>query len=165
MAYKTLADLFLDAFKDTHFAEQEVWRVLPNFIVKVGNSKLRGILADHLDQTAIHIDRLLECYDHLGCQIDKGRCATVCFILNEAGDFILEIDDKKNLDTVLLATIHAVSHYQMMRYSTLCVWARELGYHKILSDLRHIQQEKWNVVKKLDALPTMFQNMQIVRVH
>lgn len=142
MMIGALADLFQYSIKDTRFAEVEVWRVLPNFIVKVGNSKLRGIFEDHLDQTAIHIDRLVNIHQQLGYQISAGRCVPASIILDETIDIIDEIDDKTNLDTILVATIDAINHFQIMRYSTLCVWAEKLDHSEILTDLKKTLLEK-----------------------
>jgi aerobic-type carbon monoxide dehydrogenase small subunit (CoxS/CutS family) len=54
-------------------------------------------------------------------------CPAIDGILEEGSEILEEYKDAPGMDTGLVAAAQAVEHYEIARYGTLCVWAKQLG--------------------------------------
>ncbi|HHZ07776.1 MAG TPA: ferritin-like domain-containing protein, partial [Rhizobiales bacterium] len=124
---KTLVDLFAHTLRDMHHAEKQIRDALPDMIAKGTDPMLRQGLQKHLEETRGHIARLEDVFRRHGVSAKEFDCPAVDGILEEAGAVAGEIEDKKVLDTALIAAAQAVEHYEMTRCGTLVEWAKQLG--------------------------------------
>lgn len=152
MAIKNLEDLFIHTLKDIYFAEKQIKKVLPKMIEKADDGKLRGLLEDHLDETGVHLERLTKVFDLVGEKATGEKCPAIVGIVDEAEELMSEIKDADTRDAAMIGAAQAVEHYEITRYGTLCVWARQLGYEEVRNLLEETLSEEKDADSKLTQI-------------
>ena len=146
MSIENLSDLFLHTLKDVYFAEKKIVESLPKMIGKVSNSDLRSAFEGHLEETREHVRRLEKAFESVGEKAKGEKCPAIEGILDEAKKLIAELDNSEACDAALAAAAQAVEHYEIARYGTLCVWAKQLGH----SDAKNLLEETLSEEKDAD---------------
>jgi ferritin-like metal-binding protein YciE len=152
MAIQSLEDLFVHTLQDVYFAESHIVKKLPDVIDKAHNPELKSLLAAHLDESKVHINRLEKVFEALGQKPAGTQCPAIEGITKEADELMAEIKDKTTLDAALIAAAQAVEHYEITRYGTLISWARELEHNSVLELLRETLAEEKAADSKLMRL-------------
>jgi ferritin-like metal-binding protein YciE len=127
MAEKDLKALFLHQLKDTYFAENAIFKALPQLAEAAQAEELKGALAVHLKETEGQVKRLEQVFQMLGEKPAGVECKAIQGIIEEGKEILQEFRDGEALDAGLIAAAQAVEHYEITRYGTLLAWAKQLG--------------------------------------
>ena len=144
---QTLDDLFVHTLRDIYYAEKQIAKSLPDLIEKAAEPALKQGFQTHLAETKNHIARVELVFKMHGVEAKGIDCPAIDGIIEEADDIIADIEDKKVLDAALIAAAQAVEHYEITRYGTLIVWAKQLGR----SDCASVLQQNLDEEKATDA--------------
>lgn len=156
---QSMDDLFLHTLQDIYYAENKIFRSLPEMIDKATNGDLKSGLESHLQETKTHVSRLESVFQMLGEQPAAVDCPAIDGILEEAEDVTGEIEDKKVIDAAIIASGQAVEHYEITRYGSLIAWAKTLGRNDIASVLEQTLNEEKKADQKLTQIAESGVNM------
>lgn len=157
---KTFDDLFVHTLRDIYYAEKQIEKALPDMIEKATNAELKSGFEKHLQETAIHIERLEKVFELHGVKAKGVNCPAIDGILEEADEIAGDIEDKQVLDAALIASAQAVEHYEMTRYGTLVAWAKHLGRSDAAGLLTETLKEEEATDQKLTKLAESKVNLQ-----
>jgi ferritin-like metal-binding protein YciE len=147
-----MEDLFIHTLQDIYYTENQIVKSLPTMIEKATNRELTSALRSHLRETKNQVSRLNQVFQKLG-QNPKGTdCPAIDGLVKEASEVAGEVDDRQVLDAAVIGSAQAVEHYEISRYGTLIVWARELGHDHVVSLLNANLREEKAADKKLSGL-------------
>jgi ferritin-like metal-binding protein YciE len=121
---KGLEDLFLDGVKDLYYAEKKILKALPKMTKGAQSEEVAAAFEKHRSETEAQIERLEEVFDLLGKPARGKTCPAIDGILEEGSEIL---EEAPGMDAGLVAAAQAVEHYEIARYGTLCVWAKQLG--------------------------------------
>lgn len=147
MTVSNLSDLFLHTMKDIYYAEKQIVKGLPKMAQKAGSSELKNAFESHLEESKRHVERLEKAFKSIGEDATGEKCPAIEGIIKEAEELMDEISDPEALDAALAAAAQAVEHYEIARYGTLCVWARQLDH----TEARNLFEETLSEEKDADA--------------
>src|SRR5689334_12214151 len=94
----TLSDIFEDELRDVYDAEKQILKALPKVIKGVSNESLRQALADHLEETHGHVERLEQVFESLDLKPKGKHCAGMAGILEEGSTLLKEDGAEAVLD-------------------------------------------------------------------
>lgn len=149
---ETFEDLFLHQLQDVYYAENQITKALPKMIEKATDSGLRQAFELHLTETNTQVQRLEKIFDMLGEKAKAATCPAIDGIIKEANEVAGEIADKAVLDAALIASAQAVEHYEITRYGTLVVWAKQIGRDDIATFLKQTLDEEYATDDKLTKM-------------
>ena len=149
---ETFDDLFLHQLQDVYYAENQITKVLPKMIDKATDAGLKQGFETHLRETEGQIKRLEQVFDLLGEKAKAVTCPAIDGIIKEANEVAGDIADKAVLDAALIASAQAVEHYEITRYGTMVVWAKQLGRTDIAAILKETLDEEYATDDKLTKL-------------
>ena len=147
---KNLSDLFHDTLKDVYFAEKKIISTLPKMAKAATSSDLKRAFEKHRTETVGHVERLEVVFGIIDAKPQAKTCDAIMGIVKEGEGIIEEYKGSVALDAALLAVAQAVEHYEMSRYGTLKMWAKELD----LGDAVDLLNSTLEVEKKTDAALT-----------
>ncbi|MDE0878066.1 MAG: ferritin-like domain-containing protein [Sphingomonas bacterium] len=149
---ETFEDLFLHQLQDVYYAENQITKALPKMVEKATDNGLRQGFETHLAETKTQIQRLEKIFDLLGEKAKAATCPAIDGIIKEANEVAGEIADKAVLDAALIASAQAVEHYEITRYGTLVVWAKQIGRADIAAILKETLDEEYATDDKLTKM-------------
>ncbi len=138
----TLDDLFVHTSRDIYYAENQITKALPDMVEKAPSAELKRGFETHWRETEGQITRLKEVFRLHGVEEKGVTCPAIDRILKEANEVAGEVEDKRVLDAALIAAAQAVEHYEITRYGTLVVWAKQLGRNDWASLLKQNLDEE-----------------------
>jgi len=143
MKIQTLADLMIDHARDMLDAEKQLVKALPRMAKGASSPHLRRAFETHLEETKLHVQRLVDALEMLGQATRAKKCRAMQGLLEE-GKEILELDAPPDVrDAALIAAAQKVEHYEMAGYGCLCTWAGLLGETRVKKLLgESLQEEK-----------------------
>lgn len=148
----TMDDLFIHALRDIYYAENRIVKLLPDMIAKASDPRLKQALTSHLGETESHIVRLQEVFRLYGADVKGVDCPAFDGLIEEADDVADEVEDSKVLDAALIAAAQAIEHYEIARYGSLIVWAKELAREDCAAVLEKNLAEEKAADRKLAAM-------------
>ena len=122
----SLEDLLKDEIKDIFDAEKQLTRALPKLIKKATAAELKTALADHLQETQTHIDRLEQVFDLLQMPVRGKKCEGMQHLIAEGAEMIAECEEDGTRDALIIAAAQKCEHYEIASYGTIRVWANLL---------------------------------------
>ena len=136
---KKLDDLFHDTLKDVYFAEKKILTALPKMMKAAQSDDLRAAFEKHRGETEGQVERLEQVFAIIEKKPQGKTCDAIMGLVKEGEEVIHEYKGSPALDAGLLAVAQAVEHYEISRYGTLKVWAKELGH----ADAATLLDERW----------------------
>jgi ferritin-like metal-binding protein YciE len=149
---KMLDKLFHEGLQDIYFAEKKILVALPKMAKAAETEELADAFREHEEQTREQVSRLEKVFKLIGEKPQAKKCPAIVGIIEEGEDIIEEYEDSPALDAGLLGAAQAVEHYEIARYGTLKVWARELGLNEAVSLLQATLAEEEDTDEKLSKL-------------
>jgi ferritin-like metal-binding protein YciE len=160
---RTMDDLFVHQLEDVYYAEHQIEKALPDMMDKATDAELKRGFKTHLAETKKQIKRLEQVFKKLDQEPKGTECPAIDGIIEEANDVAGEIEDKEVLDAALIAAAQAVEHYEITRYGTLVVWAKQLGRKDLATILGETLREEVATDKKLTGMAKMSTNPKAAR--
>jgi ferritin-like metal-binding protein YciE len=131
MLLETIEDLLLDQLRDLYSIETQIEVALPIVVEQTATTSLRETLTGCFEQTEGQIVRLQEVFGALGVSARGPRCLGIAGLLQETDDTMRRASRGPVLDSVIIACMQRVEHYQMAVYSSAIGYARQLGQSQI----------------------------------
>ena len=149
----TLQALFTEELQDLYDAEQQLLQALPQMANAARRDALRAAFTSHLEETRVHVTRLVDVFALMGNHPGPRHCAGIAGILEEAARLLTHADiDGAVLDAGLIAHAQKAEHYEMCGYGTCVAWARTLGLHQVASRLEETLEEEKTADQTLSDL-------------
>ncbi len=149
---KTLKDLFHDQLQDAYSAETQITKALPKMAKAATEPDLRAGFEKHLAETKIHVTRLEQVCQMVGCKTGGNTCEATEGLLKE-GEEIMGLGlDPDAQDAGLIAAGQKVEHYEIALYGTLCTFAKQLGHEDAAKLLHQTLEEEKATDRKLTQL-------------
>jgi ferritin-like metal-binding protein YciE len=149
---KTMDDLFVHQLQDIYYAEKQLVKALPKMADKATDPQLKQGFMTHLDETAVHVQRLEQVFKMHGSEVKAVNCPAIDGIIEEANETAGDIADKSVLDAALINAAQAAEHYEIVRYGSLIAWAKQLGRSDCATVLQKTLDEEKATDKKLTTL-------------
>ncbi|PAP74972.1 ferritin-like domain-containing protein [Rubrivirga marina] len=127
-AITSLDDLFLHTLRDIYYAEQQVRKLLPTFVERATDAKLKSLVQEHADQSDEHVERLERVFEMLGEKAEGVTCEAMDGLVKEAKHLLSDVEDAETRDAAIISSAQAIDHYEITRYGTLSTWAEQLGH-------------------------------------
>jgi len=131
MLLETMEDLLLDQLRDLYSIETQIEVALPIVVEQASAESLRELLTEHFEQTEGQIVRLQEIFGALGVSARGPRCLGIAGLLQEAEDTMRRGSRGGVLDSIIIACMRRVEHYEMAAYASAIAYARQLGQGRI----------------------------------
>ncbi len=151
-----LEALFIDELKELYGAEQHQLNVLPLLKKAASSLKLQNVLANHLDATREHVQRLAVIFEKLGHPVEARMSAAILGIAREA-EQVIETTEKSTAtrDAGLIVAAQKLEHYEITSYGSLAQHAQTLDWDEIEEILESsLYEEK----EQDDLLTTLAEN-------
>jgi ferritin-like metal-binding protein YciE len=121
---------------------------------------LKEAFAEHLQQTAQHIDRLEQVFEQLDMPARGKKCIGVQNLIKEGQEMMAEANDDDTLDALMIAAAQKIEHYEIASYGTLRVWADILGHSDSASLLEETLDEEKDTDHRLTSIAESFVNRE-----
>lgn len=120
-----LTDTYIALAQKIYDMEDQLVRVLPLMIENTTNTKLTMALTTHLAETEKHRTRMEKALKDNG-QASERDSAFEKMLENTVADMVL-ITDESVRDAFIIASASTVEHIEIAKYTTLILWAKQLG--------------------------------------
>lgn len=148
-----LQEFFHDEIKDIYWAEKHLVKTLPKMHKAASSTELKGAIAEHLEVTRGHVERLDEVFSLLGKKPQAKKCDAMEGITKE-GESIIEDTEAGTAtrDVGLIMAAQKVEHYEIATYGGLAQLAKTLGYEEIATILQSTLDEEKEADENLSKL-------------
>lgn len=141
--------LFLTELKDIYWAEKHLVKALPKMMKAATSNKLAEAVADHLDETKTHVDRLEEVFELLDEKPQAVKCDAMEGLLKEADETVADSEEDTMVrDAGIIIACQKVEHYEIASYGSLVEMAKKMGHDEAADILAQTLNEE----KKADEL-------------
>lgn len=138
--------------KDLYDAEHQILDALPKVIAQATDLDLKKALAEHMEETEIHITRLEDCFNMLDMKPERIGCDGMKGVLKEA-DHVLQGEMESTVkDDALIGACQRVEHYEMAAYGAAREHAKVLGFNDVAKLLDATLQEESMADKTLTGI-------------
>jgi len=149
---KTLEDLFAHELKDLYSAEKQLLKALPKMAKAAESDVLRDAFESHLQETEVHVERLVSIFEDLELSGRGVKCAAMEGLIEE-GSEVLEADmDAEVKDAALICAAQRVEHYEIAAYGCARTFAERLGHQEIAKLLQQTLDEEGAADAKLTEI-------------
>jgi len=152
MKLETLHDLYVNELRDLHHAENQIIKALPKMIESSNSTDLRNALANHLEQTRTHVERLEQVFRLHNEEIEDEKCKGMQGIIDEGKDLVKHDENLGVRDAAIIASAQKVEHYEMASYGTVRTWAEMMGHDEAARLLQQTLEEEEEADKKLTQI-------------
>jgi ferritin-like metal-binding protein YciE len=148
-----LQEFFQDEIKDIYWAEKHLVKTLPKMHKAASSPDLKNAIAEHLDVTRGHVERLEEVFSLMGKKPQAKKCEAMEGITKE-GESIIEDTEAGTAtrDVGLIMAAQKVEHYEIATYGGLTQLAKTLGYDEIAAILQSTLDEEKETDENLSRL-------------
>ena len=162
-ALRSPEDLLVTELKQIYSAERQLSRAIPKLRKQVASDHLGEALDKRREQGSTLMERLDEIFEEM--ETSKGRPKNVAVegLLEDANQEVEEVQDKKLVDPVLLASMQKIEHYCIAAWGT----ARSMGdllkresvvktMEEVLAEGKRFDQEMTDLAEK-EVNPAMLE--------
>jgi ferritin-like metal-binding protein YciE len=149
---QTIRELLIDEMRDLYDAEKQLVKALPKVVKASSNSELSEAVAEHLEQTRGHVDRLEQAFELLGQKAKSKPCAAMHGLIEEAQETMQKDMADPLLDSAIICAAQKVEHYEIAGYGTLHAWAEALGLSDVAQLLKETLEEEKAADEKLSGI-------------
>ena len=114
----------VEQLRDAYSAEKQALRAMPRLAKKATSQALKDAVQMHVEQTEHQIERLEQALDTLGARPGRKVCEGMRGIIEEGQSEAEEHDKGPLLDTVIVAALQRVEHYEIAAYGTMAALAK-----------------------------------------
>jgi ferritin-like metal-binding protein YciE len=156
-AFRSPEDILTIELKEIYSAERQLSRAIPKLTKKVASDRLRQMLEQRREQGAELIQELDETFDAM--DVTKARPKNVAAegLLEDVNQHLDDIEDKKLVDAVLLASMQKVEHYCIAAWGTAASVGRLLGQQQVVKTMERVLDEG----KQFDAEMTKLAESEV----
>lgn len=138
-----LKKLFIDSLKDIYWAENYLTKALPKMEVAATSEELAAAIAEHLQVTKTHVERLEQIFGLLGEEPQAKKCDAMEGLSKEGEIVIEETEDgTATRDVGIIMSSQKVEHYEIAAYGGLAQLAKTLGLAEVADLLEQTLAEE-----------------------
>lgn len=151
---EAIQDVLVDELRDLLHAEKQLLKALPKMQKAARSSQLRTLLEQHLAETEMQVDRLIECLRLLGSTARAKPCKGMAGLVEEGEEVMAEGKKKEDApaDLALIGAALRVEHYEIAAYTTARNLALQLGQPAVAQLLTLSLGEEQNAGQLLDQV-------------
>ena len=150
---ETFEDLFLHQLQDVYYAENQITKALPKMVDKATDKRfaprVRNASRRGRKLKSNGLKRSSTC---LAKKPRRPRAPRSTASSRKRTKLQARSPDKAVLDAALIASAQAVEHYEITRYGTLVVWAKQIGRADIAAILKETLDEEYATDDKLTKM-------------
>jgi len=144
--------LMVEQLRDAYSAEKQALRAMPRMAKKATSQSLKDAVQMHVEQTEHQIERLEQALDKLGARPGRKVCEGMRGIIEEGQSELEDHDKGPLLDTVIVAALQRVEHYEIAAYGTMAALAKAAGQQEVAELMVQTLQEEKQTDEKLTQL-------------
>jgi ferritin-like metal-binding protein YciE len=144
--------LMIDQLRDAYSAEKQALRAMPRMAKKATSQALKDAVGMHVEQTEHQVERLEQALEQLGGRAGRKVCEGMRGIIEEGQSELEEHDKGPLLDTVIVAALQRVEHYEIAAYGTMAALAKAAGQREVAALMAETLQEEKETDQKLTQL-------------
>jgi len=158
-----LRKYFIDALKDTLWAEEKTIDSLKKLQKSVTSTELKNAFKQHEEQTIMHIIRLFKVFELIGKKPVSKKCKAMEGILKEADEIISETPEgSATRDAAVIIAAQKIEHYEISSYGGLVAIAHTLGLRKAARMLQRTLHEEEETDLDLTELAESYISFDLV---
>jgi ferritin-like metal-binding protein YciE len=150
MKLASIEDVYAAQLGDLRSAEMQLKEALPAMVEAASDRKLQQALAQHLEQTERHLERLDEVIASSPSPVPDELCEAMRGLISEGTRIIKAEGPGEVKDVALIAAAQRVEHYEISAYGT----ARALADQLDQQDARQLLGETLEEESQADELLT-----------
>jgi ferritin-like metal-binding protein YciE len=163
MKIESLQDLYLKELRDLYGSEKLLLKWLPKTMETAGLIELRQAIGQHLNEVRGQVTRLEKVF-----QIHEEKPAiktgkTLEGILREAAEDLADAGNATIRDTVIVAAIQQIKHYEIAAYGTMHSYATHLDYIEDGKLLQATLQEERAADRRLTEIALNYLKLEASR--
>ena len=136
MSVQSASDLFEHELQDIYFAEHELTSAYERMADQTEDERVQEFFEEHVDETAGHIERLVEVFEETGEAPQTEECEGIEGLLTEWEEFLDEAETGPLLDYYNLVTAVKTERYEQSAYESLVDLAEHEGRSEAADLLR-----------------------------
>ena len=147
MPLMSLKDLYVAELADLADAESQGLRLVSALSERANAPELKELLAQHVEESRLHAERLQLIFTHLGEAGQDLRCAGVAGIVQEADERLNQPATPDARDAAIIGMVQRIEHYEIAAYGCARSYARRLNrtdearlLHETLEDERRMDR-------------------------
>jgi ferritin-like metal-binding protein YciE len=152
MGLNTLEDVFAEQLADLYSAERQLVEALPKVEQAAQDEGLRQAIAEHLQETRGHVERLETIFSQLNRPMPTETCEGMKGLLAEGDKVIGMPGTPAAKDVAIIAAAQRVEHYEIAAYGTARALADELDLGDARDLLDRTLDEEGRADKMLSQL-------------
>ena len=156
MSVASMDELFEHELQDIYFAAHELTTAYERMAELSEDEEIEQLFRSHLDETATHIDRLVEVFEESGEAPQTEECEGVEGLLTEWEEFAEDASSGPVLDYYNLVTALKTERYEQSAYESLVALARKSGREESADLLRENLEEDEATIDRLSERATAF---------
>ncbi len=131
-----LRDLFLVALSDILFVERMLsFEVLPDLLKRVHDPELTRGLAEHLEQTKRHVERVEQTFRAVGAEPSSAHSPPFVGLKDQHSELAENVKSERLADALHAHAAAHTEHYEIAAYRTLIALATELDIGEAMEAL------------------------------
>jgi ferritin-like metal-binding protein YciE len=163
MKTDTLQDLYLKELRDLYGSERLLAKWLPKAMETADLMELRQALSNHLTEIRNQTGRLERIFQIRGQKPAAKNGKALEGILQEADEDMADAANANIRDTVIVAAMQQIKHYEIAAYGTLHAYATHLDYTEDGRLLQATLQEERATDRKLTEIALNYLKLEAAR--
>ncbi|WP_149535480.1 YciE/YciF ferroxidase family protein [Siccirubricoccus phaeus] len=147
-----ITKLMTEQLRDAYSAEKQALRAMARLQKKASSQSLRDAVQMHIDQTETQVERLEKALEMTGARPGRKVCEGMRGIIEEAQGELEDHDKGPLMDTVIIAGLQRVEHYEIAAYGTMTALAKACGQQELADLLAETLAEEKETDEKLSQL-------------
>jgi ferritin-like metal-binding protein YciE len=154
MKLASIEDVYAAQLGDLRSAEMQLREALPAIVEAASDRKLQQALAQHLEQTERHLERLDEVIASSPSPVPDDLCEAMRGLISEGTRIIKAEGPGEVKDVALIAAAQRVEHYEISAYGTARALADQLDQQHARQLLAETLEEESQADELLTKLAT-----------
>ena len=155
MSINTLEEKFAYELSSVYDAEHRILDGLQEMLVRASDDRFCGLLETHVAETQQQIRNLEQVFQHLSLPPEQVMCAAAAGLITDAWKAMQEAGDNRQLvDSVLVAAMAKVEHFEMAAYRGLATGAQLMGRHDVHGLLQENLQQEERTARLVEEMST-----------
>lgn len=157
-----LRSLYLNELKEVRDCEARIIEGMPAMAASAGSSGLRSVIAQHVEQTMLHGQRVETILRRHGAGPEPGLDQVAAALARKAGQVMCKLLDPDLRDAALITVTRRVVHHQIAAYSAAENYAEALRLEIDRHSLLAILQEERSTDGRLAGLQSEANQMALL---
>ncbi|MEN9936515.1 MAG: hypothetical protein RLZZ387_3094 [Chloroflexota bacterium] len=158
MSITNLNEKFQHELGDAYDAEHRLMEAMQQMSQMASDTKLKGMIQEHITETQRQIQMLEQVYQAMGQQPKRVPCDAAMGLVKEGQKTVQEAQTPELKDCVIAGALAKGEHYEMASYRGLVMGAEMMGNQEALRMLRQILQQEEKTAQMLEqSAPQLLQ--------